>query len=287
MASNPVFDRIEKQAARGYAGFNPPAHTGSEGQRLGQASAGYGATDAMTQRQLENMYNQPSATPVETGRVTMDDVIMKTLTLFALVLGFGAIGWFVAAANPQLGMAVAFGGMIAGLVLAFVVVLKKTVSVPLILLYAAVEGLFVGAVSQVFENLYPGIVMTAVVATLATFAGMFIAYKSGLIKVTAKFRRIVTMMIFGYLIFAIVNVIFALVSNTPFGFGGTGGLGIAISLFAVGLAAVSLALDFDSIDKAIAAGAPGKYAWLLAFGLIVTLIWLYIEFLRLLARMRE
>ena len=135
--------------------------------------------------------------------------------------------------------------------------------------------------------MYGGIVAQAVLATLATFAGMFAAYKFGLIKVTDKFRRIVTMMIFGYAIFAVVNFIFAMVTNTAFGFGGSGTVGILISLFAVGLASVSLALDFDSVDRAIATGAPQKYSWLLAHGIIVTLVWLYIEFLRLIARLRS
>ena len=111
--------------------------------------------------------------------------------------------------------------------------------------------------------------------------------KASSIKVTNKFRRIMTLAIFGYAIFAVVNFIFAMISDTPFGFGGTGAIGIGISLFAVGLASLSLALDFDSIDRAIATGAPRQYSWLLAHGLIVTLVWLYIEFLRLLARLRD
>ena len=296
MATNPVFNRIEQDAQRGYAGFEAPRNVGSERQQpnLGQASAQWSSQDAMSQRRLEDMYNQPPAGPIQTGRVTQDDVIMKTLALFGLVLVGGVIGWMVSAANPALGFLLWMGGMIVTLILGFVIVLKKTISVPLIVTYAAVEGLFVGAVSQYFAlafdepgtPVFQGIVAQAVLATLATFAGMFIAYKSGLIKVTAKFRRIVTMMIFGYAIFAVVNFIYAIVTNTQFGFGGSGGLGIAISLFAVGLASVSLALDFDSIEQAIAMGAPQKYSWLLAHGVIVTLVWLYIEFLRLLARMR-
>ena len=288
MATNPVFNRIEQDAQRGYAGFEAPRNVGSERQQpnLGQASAQWPSQDAMTQQRLEDMYNQPPAGPIQTGRVTMDDVIMKTLTLFMIVLATGAAGWLVAAANPALGSMLWIGGMIGTLILGFVIVLRKTISVPLILAYAALEGLFVGAVSQVFASMYEGIVGQAILATLATFAGMFLAYKTGLIKVTAKFRRIVTMMIFGYAIFAVVNFIYAIVTNTQFGFGGSGGLGIAISLFAVGLASVSLALDFDSIEQAIAMGAPQKYSWLLAHGVIVTLVWLYIEFLRLLARMR-
>ena len=125
-------------------------------------------------------------------------------------------------------------------------------------------------------------------ATLATFAGMFLAYKFGLIKVTAKFRRIMTMVIIGYAIFALVNFIFAVVGPTrTFGIGDAGWLGIGISVFAVGLASFTLALDFDSIEYAIRSGAPQKYSWLLAHGLIVTLVWLYIEFLRLFARLRS
>jgi uncharacterized YccA/Bax inhibitor family protein len=177
--------------------------------------------------------------------------------------------------------------MVATLVLGLVIAFKKTLSVPLIIGYALVEGLFVGAVSQVFDRMYPGVVASAVLATASTFAGMFLAYRFGLIKVTAKFRRIMTMMIFGYAIFAVVNVIFAFATNTPFGIGGSGALGIGISLFAVGLASFSLALDFDAIEYAIRSGAPRKYSWLLAHGLIVTLVWLYIEFLRLFARLRE
>jgi uncharacterized YccA/Bax inhibitor family protein len=241
----------------------------------------------MSAQQLQDLYSQPSAGPVDTSRVTMDDVIMKTLSLFAIVLVTGAVGWTVSAANPGIGMALWVGGMIGTLVLGLVIAFKKALSVPLILLYAVVEGLFMGAVSQYFNEVYPGIVGQAVLATLSTFAGMFLAYKFGLIKVTAKFRRIMTMMIFGYAIFAIVNFIFAIVTNSQFGFGGSGALGIGISLFAVGLAAFTLALDFDSIEGAIRSGAPQKYSWLLAHGLIVTLVWLYIEFLRLFARLRQ
>ncbi|MBM6402730.1 Bax inhibitor-1/YccA family protein [Phycicoccus sp. CSK15P-2] len=281
MANNPAFNRLEKDARSGYAGFRT-------GQGSAPAGATHAATDELSAQQLQEMYSAPSAVQQGSDRVvTMDDVIMKTLGLFALVVGFGAVGWGIAAANPALGFMVWMGGMVATLVLGLVIAFKKALSVPLIVGYAVVEGLFVGAVSQFFEQRYAGIVAQAVLATLATFAGMFIAYKVGLIKVTPKFRRIVTMMIFGYAIFAVVNFVFAMVTNTAFGFGGSGWLGIGISLFAVGLASVSLALDFDMVDTAIATGAPQKYSWLLAHGIIVTLVWLYIEFLRLIARMRE
>ena len=218
----------------------------------------------------------------------MDDIVMKAFTLFVIVVGVGAVGWVVSDISRPLGMMFWMGGMVGTLVLGLVIAFKKTISVPLILAYAVLEGLFVGAVSNVFNDAFgPGLVSTAVVATLATFAGMFLAYKSGLIRVTSKFRRIMTFALFGYAIFAVVNVIFAMVSNTPFGFGGTGPIGIGLSLLGVGLASLTLALDFDSIDQAIRSGAPRQYSWLLAHGLIVTLVWLYIEFLRLLARLRD
>jgi uncharacterized YccA/Bax inhibitor family protein len=282
MASNPAFNRIEKDAKGGYAEFG-----GQPASAAQQSAAAQAATAGMTAQQLQELYNQPSASPVDTRRVTMDDVIMKTLALFAIVVVFGAVGWTVASTSETGGFALWMGGMIGTLVLGLVIAFKKTLSVPLILLYAVVEGLFMGAVSQYFNQQWPGIVGQAVLATLATFAGMFLAYRFGLIKVTDKFRRIMTMMIFGYAIFAVVNFIFAVVTGSMFGFGDAGWLGIGISLFAVGLASFTLALDFDSIEYAIKSGAPQKYSWLLAHGLIVTLVWLYIEFLRLFARLRS
>lgn len=283
-SNNPAFNRIEKDAQNGYAGFRT------------DATAQQAATGAMTAQQLQDLYNRPSASPVQTDRVTMDDVIMKTLGLFAIVLVTAAIGWVVAATSRGGGFALWMGGAIGILVIGMVIAFKKTLSVPLILVYAVVEGLFVGAVSQFYSGYFDepgtpafeGIVAQAVMATLATFAGMFLAYRFGLIKVTDRFRKVMTMMIFGYAIFAVVNFVYAVFfSGSMFGFGGSGWLGIGISVFAVGLASFTLALDFDAIDRAIDTGAPRKYAWLLAHGLIVTLVWLYLEFLRLLGRMRN
>ena len=282
--SNPVFDRIEREGRQGYAGFD--TQRGQAPQGYGQQ--GFGQQSYPTPGQLQDMYNAPAAGPVQTGRVTMDDVVMKAMALFGIVLVTGAVGWIVSDRNPALEQLFWMGGMIGTLVLGLVIAFKKTVSVPLILGYAVLEGLFVGAVSNRFNDFFgPGLVSTAVVATLAAFAGMFLAYKSGLLKVTDKFRRIMTLALFGYAIFAVINVIFAMVSDTPFGFGGTGPVGIGLSIFAVGLAALTLALDFDAIDNAIRSGAPQQYSWLLAHGLIVTLVWLYIEFLRLFARLRS
>jgi uncharacterized YccA/Bax inhibitor family protein len=288
MASNPVFDRIEKDSRQGYAGF------GRGGAPAQPPTAGMAATDAMSSRQLQDLYNQPSAGPVQTKRLTMDDVVMKTASLFAIVLVFAAVGWQLS--PTSFGPLVVLGGIAVTLVLGLVIAFKKTISVPLILVYAVAEGLFVGAVSESYSRYFDrdqtipafqGIVGQAVIATLCVFGGMLLAYKTGLIKVTAKFRRIVTMAVIGYAIFALVNLGYALITGANFGIGGSGPLGIGISIFAIGLASFMLALDFDSIDRAIATGAPEKYSWLLAHGLIVTLVWLYLEILRLLGRLRS
>jgi uncharacterized YccA/Bax inhibitor family protein len=285
MASNPVFDRIDKESQRGYAGFGRAPQAPSTG--------GMAATDAMSQRQLEDMYNQPSAGPVQMGRVTMDDVIMKTAALLAIVIVMAAISWQLA---PTFGIVIWGVGLVATLGLGIAIAVKKTISVPLIVLYSAFQGLFVGAISQSYSaafdqpgqvTAFQGIVPQAVMGTLAVFVGMLIAYKTGLIKVTDKFRRMMFMAVIGYAIFSLVNVVYALFSGQAFGLGGTSALGFGISIIAVGLASLMLAIDFDSIDRAIAAGAPQKYSWLLAHGLIVTLIWLYLEILRLLGRMRS
>jgi len=287
MASNPVFDRIEKESRQGYAGF------GRSGAPAQQPTAGMASTDGMTSQQLQDLYNQPSAGPVQTKRLTIDDVVMKTTGLFAIVLVMAVVGWRL---TPSYGIGLILGGIAVTLVLGLVITFKKTISVPLIVTYAVVEGLFVGAISSYYSlafdppeqtDVFRGIVAQAVIATLSVFAGTLLAYKTGLIKVTAKFRRIVTMAVIGYAIFSLINLAYAWIGNHAFGIGGTGALGIGISLFAIGLAAAMLAVDFDSIDRAIAAGAPEKYSWLLAHGLIVTIVWLYLEILRLLGRLRS
>ena len=277
MASNPVFSRIERETERGYAGF------GDRGSQPPPPASGWPGNGQMTDRQLQDLYERPAASAVQTGRLTLDDVVMKTAGLFTLMLVFAAVGWVL---TPQVGPVLLLGGIALTLVLGFAIALKKTISVPLIVVYAVVEGLLVGSISAIYANRYEGIVTQAVLATLSVFAVMLLAYKVGLIKVTARFRRMVTMAIFGYMIFALVNLGYALITHSAFGIGGTSPLGIGISIFAVGLASFSLALDFDAIERAIAAGAPQRYSWLLAHGLIVTLVWLYLEILRLLARLR-
>ena len=171
-----------------------------------------------------------------------------------------------------------------GLVNAF----KKNPSPPLILLYAAAQGVFLGGLSAFYESFYDGIVGQAVLATLSVFAVSLFLFKSGKVRVTPKFTRGLLLAMGGYLVFSLVNVGLML-----FGVGGgeygplrSGPLGIAVGLIAVGLAAASLVVDFDSIKRGVESGVPAKMAWTAAFGLVVTLVWLYLELLRIFAILR-
>lgn len=276
--SNPVFSRIEKDS-KGYATFRD--------QRQPQAPT-YGTPSPV---QLEKMYRAPSATTADTGRVTVDDVVVKTGIQFALLLVSAAVAWQATSGDVGRAMSVWLISMFAGLGLGLVIAFKRSVNVPLILAYAVVEGVFVGTISQVFDNMlgaqYHGVVAQAVIGTLAVFGGMLAAYKTGLIKVNDKFRRMMMFALVGYALVALASLVGAFMGvGGGWGFYGVGGLGLLLCVFGVGLAAVTLALDFDNIDRAVAAGMPQKYSWLLAHGLVVTLVWLYIELLRLLAILR-
>lgn len=289
MAVNPVFNRIDKEASQaGYAGFGRQQGSPQQGaygppQGAPQIPVGYqpGPSETLTDQQLRDMYAQAPAGPAQTGRLTLDDVVMKTLMLFGVVLAVTAATWFYVGPRPEVAMPVWLLGMFGSLGLSFAIGFSKKVNVPLILVHAVLQGLFLGAVSVTFNALYDGVVTTAVVATMATFAGMFIGWKAGFIKVTSRSRRVFGMMAMGYMVFLLVNLAASFMGFGD-GWGIYGGpLGILISLFGVGLASYSLAVDFDSIDRAVAGGAPEKYSWLLGHGLVATLVWLYIEFLRL------
>ena len=288
--SNPVFGRIDDNIRMGgYASFGGRRQ---DGQTYGQTSQPqYGQRVPqrdMTPQGLEDLYDRPSAGPVQMGRLTVDDVVMKSLGLFGLLLLTAVPTGFLALGNPALTPVFLLGSVVLTLVLGLVIAFKKTVNVPLIVTYAALEGVLVGAASAMFASWQNGIVTTAIVATLSVFAAMFAGWKFGIIKVTDKSRRIFGLAILGYLFFALANFVaaWAFGANGGWGFFGFGSwMSIGISIFAVGLASYSLAMDFDSIDRAVAAQMPQKYSWLLAHGLIVTLVWLYLEMLRLVAQL--
>jgi uncharacterized YccA/Bax inhibitor family protein len=235
---------------------------------------------------LEQMYGAPTATTRDTGRLTYDDVIIKTGGLLALLVVVAAATWNLA---PGLWPIGALVGLVLGLVNAF----KKNPSPALIIAYTAAEGVFLGGISLAFQNMtFDGqsvqpIVLQAVVATMATFGAALFLFKSGRVRVTPKFTRWLIIAMVGYLAFSVVNLVMSFfVSGGDFGPLRSGPVGILVGLFAVGLAAASLIMDFDSIKRGVEQGVPAKFAWSAAFGLIVTLVWLYLEILRILAILR-
>ncbi|WP_159620104.1 Bax inhibitor-1/YccA family membrane protein [Ruania rhizosphaerae] len=239
---------------------------------------------------VEQSYYGPDAGPAQTGRLTYDDVIMKTGGLLAVVVGVAAASWFLVPASLQLPAMIfgAVGGLILGLVNSF----KKEPSPALIIAYGVLEGVFLGLISGFFETMWPGIVVQAVLATFITFAVTLALYKSGKVRVTPKFTRFLMIGLISYALFSLVNIGLMLFTDVGGAFGVRSmeifgiPIGAVIGLFAVVLAAMSLIMDFDMIAKGIRNGAPRKFAWSAAFGITVTLIWLYIEFLRLIAILR-
>lgn len=308
MATNPVFDRFEKDLQRGeYAGFGnrqqpqygqygqgqpyQPPQTNQQAYGAGQQGQ-WGQPGPYQGQQVPGFadpnYGAPMA-PQDTGRrMSLDDVVAKTLGLFALLLISAAAGWAIAANNQSAGLAIWMGGMIAGIVLGFVISFKKTISVPLIVAYSVIEGAFLGAISQFFNTQSNGIVAQAVLATLCVFAGMFAGWKFGLIKVTDRSRKIFGFAALGYLLFALVNLVLQMTGVLgDFGFFSMGTFGMILCLFAVALASYSLAIAFDTIQYAANVGVPEKTSWLLAHGLIVSVAWLYLELLRMFAISRD
>ncbi len=261
--SNPVFDRIGKDN-RGYATFGD--------SRQAPSQPGW-ATPSATD--LDAMYGAPAATTADTGRLTYDDVVLKTGVTFAVLLGGAAVGWFV----PGLMLVGAIVGLVLGLVNSF----KRSPSAVLVLAYAAFEGLFVGGISSFFEASQNGIVAQAVLGTLSVFAAVLFGYKSGKLRTSPKLNKIFFIAMIGYLLFSLVNI--GLVAFAGQNLRG-GMLGLVIGAFAVVLASYSLVMDFEFIEKAVTGGAPAKFAWTAAFGLVVTLVWLYIEILRILSILR-
>jgi uncharacterized YccA/Bax inhibitor family protein len=244
---------------------------------------GYGQ-QPMTDEQLQQMYNQPAAGPADTGRMTFDDVIVKTTLCLGAVIVGAAVTLTVGLGLASLLMIV---GALGGFVLALVNTFKKQPSPALILAYAALEGLFLGGLTRMLDTQYPGVGLQAVVGTLSVFAVTLLLFKSGKVRATPKAMRFFMIAIAGYALFSVVNLIMMLtgVTQEPFGLR-SGIIGVLIGVFAIGLAAFSLIMDFTSIEAGVRSGAPQRFSWTAAFGLTVTLVWLYVEIIRLLAILR-
>ena len=253
----------QRQDPAGTAG----SHSSPEAAAAQTVSVGYPVADAHS----------------DVKRLTYNAVVAKTGGLLALLT-------IVAAATWQINPAIWPVGMVVGLVLGLVNAFKREPMPALIVLYTLAQGVFLGGISYAFTNQVvadgqplSGIVVQAILATIVTFGATLALYRSGKVRVTPKFTRFLIVFLTGFVALQLINLL--LVATGVFTNAGvrSGGLGIIVGVVAVGLATMSLLVDFDSIKRGVEGGADAKYAWSAAFGLMVTLIWLYLEFLRLLA----
>jgi uncharacterized YccA/Bax inhibitor family protein len=224
------------------------------------------------------------------GVMTVGGAASASLVLFAVLLISAAVGW-VAVAEPQPGVLafppMALVGAIVGFVAVIVTMFKPLWSHILGPVYAVGQGLFVGAISKMFDAEYSGIVVQAVGTTLAVFGVMLFLYRTRVLRVTDKFRRIVIGATLGVAVLYLVSFIVSLFGANVSFLSSSSGFGILFSLFVAGLAAFNLALDFDFIEQGEKMALPRRMEWFAALGLLVTLVWLYLEVLRLLAKLRE
>lgn len=225
--------------------------------------------------------------------MTVDDVVTKTGITLGVIVVFAILNFGIGMVNPQIAMMATIGGAIAGFITVLVASFGKKWGSPVVtLLYAVFEGLFVGGISMVFSGMYVGeanaasLIGQAVLGTVGVFLGMLVVYKTGAVKVTPRFNKILISCIIGVVVLMLGNFVLAMFTgNNPLRDGGI--LAIIFSLVCIGLAAASFLTDFDAADRMIRAGAPSKMAWGVALGLAVTLVWLYTEILRLLSYFQQ
>jgi uncharacterized YccA/Bax inhibitor family protein len=222
------------------------------------------------------------------GVMTVAGTANAAVMLLVLVLASATVTWF-ALPDPAVSFptGLVLGAALLGLAIALVATFKPRTARVLAPVYALVEGVVLGAVSRAFESQYDGIVLQAVGATLAVFTTMLLLYRSKVVRVTEKFRRVVVGATLGLLVFYGVSMLLALFGAAPSFISAPTPLGIVFSIFVAGLAAFNLALDFDLIERAAQDRQPAYMEWYCALALTITLVWLYLEILRLLAKLRQ
>jgi len=255
-SSNPVLTRLRPLNGRG--GYEPQPSPGSS-------------------------YPSP-VIPAVTDRMTIDDVVVRTVTLLAVTVISAAAAWAVV--PVQYIGAVWMGAMLVGLVLGLVISFRQVSNPGVLITYAAIEGVFLGMFSEVFENAYGGIVLQAILGTGGVFLVMSMLYKSRVIRATPRFTRVVVGAMAGAVFLILGNLVLSMFGiNTALN--GNGPIALIFVLAVIVIGALSLILDFDLIERGVAAGMPKRFAWTCAFGLLVGLIWLYIYIVRLLGILRS
>jgi uncharacterized YccA/Bax inhibitor family protein len=266
--SNPVLSRLGQAAERERsAGYAPG---GPNGPAAGQP--GYG-------QPYPTAAGYPAAPPA-VQPMTVDDVVVKTVTLLGIT-GVSAAAAWVLVPDALLGPAW-IGAAVVGLVLGLIISFSRMANPALVIAYAVVEGAFVGLISKFFESLYDGIVLQAVTATFGVFFVMAMLYKARVIRATPKFVKGMIAVMAGLFAVMLINFVLAMFGvNTGLRDGSP--LAIGFSIVCIVVASLSFILSFNEVEEGVRMGLPQRYSWTAAFGILVSLIWLYIEMLRLLS----
>ncbi|MFE7136091.1 Bax inhibitor-1/YccA family protein [Streptomyces sp. NPDC057638] len=289
-SSNPVFSRRGFSRDTGNAGFSAQPQAG--GPVVGTNPYATGATDAAqgTNPYATNPYApvDPTTTAPARGRaMTIDDVVTRTAFTLGTVVLTAMLSWFLLPVDSDsIGKSygIAIGAALIAMVFALVQAFKSKPVPALILAYAAFEGVFLGVISSAVSTYVgDGVVPQAVLGTMAVFAGVLVAYKMRWIRVNRRFYGFVMAAALGFVLLMAVNLLFAVFGGGDgLGFR-SGGLGILFGVIGVILGACFLALDFKQVEDGLTYGAPREESWLAAFGLTMTLVWIYLEMLRLLS----
>ena len=224
--------------------------------------------------------------------MTLDGTINKTITLLGLVSIAAMLSYSIVSQNPGLGFMIIIGGGIGGFILALAILFIRPNNPQILMsMYALLEGLFIGGFSYMIENYYlggtEGVVLQALVGTVAVFLTMLAIYKFGIIKPTEKFVLVVSALCGAIMIVYVFNFIMSFFgTGIPF-LHSSGPIGIGISVVFITVAALMLIVDFGMIENGVKFGAPKNMEWYGAFGLVLTLVWLYIEMLKLIAKLRD
>jgi uncharacterized YccA/Bax inhibitor family protein len=253
-------------------------------RKFGEASRG---VPTPSSDELQTWYEAPAYAGPRPGQryMTLDSVVQRTGAMLLVLLATGAVSWELTTTKIASGLLLVslMGSLAVGLYMSFTMKANAVTA----LIYAAFEGTLLGAISRVFEARWHGIVVQALLGTVMVAVGMLFVYRIGAIRVTPRFTRIVVGATIGVFGLMVVNMLAYLFHPGGLGLRSGGGLAIVFSLLCIVIAAANLVVDFDMVEQGIRRGADEKFAWYAAFGLTVTLVWLYIEILRMLSYLRD
>jgi uncharacterized YccA/Bax inhibitor family protein len=273
-STNPALTRGPFAQAGRPVGFDRPQYGGAPQYGGPQFP---GAQPPASPEALEQAYYAPDATARDAGRMTTEDVVIRTAILLATAIATGTVTWVMDLT------ALLLPALLVGLGLGLWISIKQVTKPAPIIVYAAVQGVLMGAFSQLITYGRIDVVLQAVIGTTGVALGVLFLYRSGRIRVTPKFTKMVLAGLIGFLALVVVNLGASFFVDGGLGLRDGSPLAIGFSLLAIGLAAMTLVLDFDFIDKGAKQGLPDRYGWYAAFSLMVSLVWLYIEIVRLIS----